>query len=263
MGIFTRSHTPSTAAVAAECAASPRAVKLTKGSGPAVARDTVAAAGGVDLAKKFDKAGVSLSKAGLDGIRAEVVLIVDHSGSMRDDYENGMVQTVVDRALGFGLQVDLDGKIQVIPFDSKVWPTVEVGLDNYRDVVNREIFRRDKMGGTYLAPALNVVLQEAKQATSPIFLVIVTDDDPSDGNAVISVLNELTQYAVFVKVLTLVEAPFWDRVDKLSVPGRVDNLNAQQVHDPAGMSDLAFADVMVEEWSIWVEAATRARVLFS
>lgn len=262
MGIFTRNHTTqSTAAVAAEYATAPHAVKLTKGTGPAVARDTVQAAGGVDLIKKFDKAGVALSKAGLDGIRAEAILIVDHSASMRRDYDTGMVQVVVDRALGFALQIDGDGRIPVIPFDSKLWPTIEVRLDNYLDVVNREIFRRDRMGGTNLAPALKVVLVEAKKATAPIFLILVTDDNPNDEDAVVSVLNELARYAVFVKVLSLVDAPFWRRMDTMSVPGRVDNLNAQQVRDLAAMTDLAFAEVMVDEWSTWVDAATRAGVL--
>lgn len=262
MGLFTRKPTQSTASLAAEYTA-PRAVTLTKGTGPAVARDTVAAAGGVELTKTFDKAGISLSKAGLDGIRAEAVMVLDHSASLRRGYDSGMIQIVVDRALAFALQIDGDGMIPVIPFDSKLWPIVGVRLDNYRDVVNRQIFRRNEMGATYLGSALKVVLQQAKQATSPIFLIIVTDDDPSDPDAVISVLNELAQYAVFVKVLTLVDAPFWDRMDNLTAAGRVDNLNAQQVHDPAGMTDLAFTDVMVEEWGTWVESATRAGILVS
>lgn len=261
MGIFTRNHTQSTAALAAEHAAAPHAVKLTKGDGPAVARDTVQNTGGSDLAKKFDKAGLALSTAGLHGIRAEAILVVDHSGSMRRDYTTGMVQVVVDRALAFALQIDIDGKIPVIPFDTKLWPTVMVGLDNYLNVVNREVFRRDEMGGTYLAPALKVVLAEAKKATAPIFVILVTDDSPTDADAVDTVLNELARYAVFVKVLSLVDAPFWTRRDTMTVPGRVDNLNAKQVRDLAAMTDLEFAEVMVDEWSTWVEAATRAGVL--
>lgn len=261
MGISNRNSSPSTAAVAAEFATAPRAINLVKGNGPAVSRDTVSNSGGVDLAKRFDKAGISLSKAGLEGIRAEAVLILDHSGSMGGGYRSGMVQTLVDRALAFALQIDGDGKIPVLPFDSKLWPTVEVRLDNYSDVVNREIFRPNQMGGTYLARPLKVVLQDAKEATAPIFLIIVTDDDPSDRDAVISVLRELKQYAVFVKVLTLVDAPFWDRMDDLDVPGLIDNLDAKRITDPAGMSDLAFSDAMVDEWRAWVELATRAGIL--
>lgn len=261
MGLFTRDRARTTAELAANANASARTVTLVKESGPAVSRSTVQASGGVDLTKKFDKAGISLSKAGLDGIRAEAVMILDHSGSMAGGYSSGMVQTLVDRALAFALQIDGDGKIPVIPFDSKLWPTVEVTLANYADVVNRSVFRPCQMGGTYLARALQVVFDMAKDTTAPLYVVIVTDDDPSDRDAVVRLLKELKRYPVFVKVLTLVSAPFWDSMDDLVVPGLVDNLDAKQVRDPAGMADLAFSDVMVDEWPSWVESATRAGIL--
>ncbi|MEV2222681.1 VWA domain-containing protein [Nocardia vinacea] len=224
-------------------------------------RDTVLGSSGIDLTKKFDKAGIALSKTGLNGIRAEAVLVLDHSGSMRYGYMNGMIQTLVERSLAFSLQIDVDGTIPVIPFDSRLWPTVDVQLNNYRDIVNQRIFKPNQMGGTCLAPALQVVLDMARAATSPIFLTIVTDDDPADRNEVIRLLKELKRYAVFVKVLTLVRAPFWDRMDDLEVPGLIDNLDAKRITDPAGMSDLDFADAMVCEWDSWVDLATRAGIL--
>ena len=262
MGMFTRTPNRTTAQVAEDIqGAAARTVTLIKGSGPAVSRTTVESSGGVDLAKKFDKAGISLSKAGLDGIRAEAVMILDHSGSMHHGYTSGMVQQLVDRALAFALQIDGDGRIPVIPFDSRLWPTVEVTLDNYAGVVDREIFRPQQMGGTYLAAALQVVLDMAKTTTAPLYLVIVTDDDPSDRPQVTQLLQELKRYPVFVKVLTLVKAPYWDRMDDLDAPGLIDNLDAKQVLDPAGISDLAFADIMVDEWRTWVHDANAAGIL--
>ncbi|MGI5216229.1 VWA domain-containing protein [Nocardia sp. CA-290969] len=237
-----------------------RSVTLTKSAGPAVSRDIVAGAG-VDLAKKFDKAGVSLSKAGMDGIRAEAVLVLDHSGSMFSDYRTGSVQVVVDRALAFALQIDVDGKIPVIPFDSQVWPTIEVSLTNYSGVVDRDIFRPSRMGATYLGRALEQVLEMAKTTRSPLYVVIVTDDDPTDADRVVRILNELRGYPVFVKVLTLVRAPFWDQQDNLRAPGLIDNIDAKRITKITGMSDLAFADVMVDEWPSWVQAATAAGIL--
>ncbi|WP_280413154.1 VWA domain-containing protein [Nocardia asiatica] len=261
MGLFNRNRGQSTAALEAEYSAAPRTITLTKSTGPAVDRATVEQRGSVDLTKKFDKAGISLSKAGLDGIRAEAVMILDHSGSMLDDYRNGLVQTLVDRALAFALRIDGDGTIPVLPFDSRLWPTVTVGLDNYHGVVDRDIFRPQRMGGTYLSYPLQAVLDMAKTADSPLYVVIVTDDDPTDEHDVIRLLKELKRHPVFVKVLTLVSAPFWDRMDDLTVPGLIDNLDAKRIKDPAGMSDLAFADAMVDEWSTWIELATRAGIL--
>jgi hypothetical protein len=123
------------------------------------------------------------------------------------------------------------------------------------------VVRPNHMGGTYLGYPLQMVLDMAKTADSPLYVVIVTDDDPTDEHDVIRLLKELKRYAVFLKVLTLVKAPFWDRMDDLTVPGLIDNLDAKRIKDPAGMSDLAFTDAMVDEWSSWVELATRAGIL--
>jgi hypothetical protein len=197
----------------------------------------------------------------LDGIRAEAVMILDHSGSMYEGYQGGMVQTLVDRALGFALQIDVDGKIPVIPFDSRLWPTVDVSLENYFGVVDREIFKPNHMGGTTLAPALEVVLQMAKETTSPIFLIIVTDDSPGDRDRVTALLKELKLYPVFVKVLSLIDAHYWNKMDDLVVRGRVDNIDAKQVLDPIGINDLPFADLMTDEWSSWIAEAKSAGIL--
>jgi hypothetical protein len=213
------------------------------------------------MTKKFDKAGISLSKAGLDGIRAEAVMILDHSISMSPGYRSGMVSTLVARALAFALHIDRDGRIPVIPFDSRLWPEVDVTLSNYADIVDQRIYRPGQMGGTYLAPALYQVLRMAETTEVPLYVVIVTDDDPSDRTAVISTIKELKRYPVFLKVLTLEDAPFWDSMDDMVVPGLIDNLDAKRVADPANMADLAFADVMVDEWHSWIDAAVAAGIL--
>jgi hypothetical protein len=82
-----------------------RTVNLVKDptGAPAVNLTKVRDAGHVDLAKRADKAGLALSKRGLAGIRAQALLVLDHSGSMRADYASGAVQTLVERALGFAL----------------------------------------------------------------------------------------------------------------------------------------------------------------
>jgi hypothetical protein len=254
--------TPTTSEVAAELPsfAPARPVTLVKESGPAVSRMTVQAESEL-LTLKFDKAGIALSKTGLDGIRAEAALILDHSGSMKSDYRSGRVQTLVERALAFALRIDGDGYIPVIPFDSVLWPTVPVTLRNHTDVVNREIYQPYRMGGTYLAPALDLVLKMVREADGPMFVIIVTDDDPTDTREVVALLAELKRWPVFLKVLTLAEAPFWKGMDDIEIPGLIDNLDTKPIEDPAGISDLAFAEAMVDEWDTWVEAALSVGIL--
>ncbi|PBC38545.1 hypothetical protein CJ179_38780 [Rhodococcus sp. ACS1] len=236
-----------------------RSVTLRKESAPATQRSVVLEKGGVDLAKKFDKAGISLSKRNLDGIRAEAVLIADYSGSMHRDYANGTVQKIVERALGFSLQIDIDGKIPVIRFGSDVFEPVEVTMANYQNVTATQL-TKGMMGSTNLAAALRVLLDEAAVTESPIFAVIVTDGAPDSEAAVETLVRQLSHYPVFLKFVSIQPVSFLKKLDKL--PGRlVDNVNSQHISDVQGMTDSDFAEAMTAEWDKWIAAATLAGVL--
>ena len=238
-------------------------VKLTKGTGSAINLEKVREGGHIDLAKRADKAGISLSKRGLAGIRAQAVLVLDHSGSMHDDYANGKVQVLVERALGFALQIDVDGMVPVIPFDSHVRDTVEVTVDNYRDVVNKQIWQPRQMSTTNLTAGLAAVREMAKTTDAPIFCVIVTDGNPDSEPETTKIVCELASYPVFLKFVAIRDVPYLNRLDTLDDPKQrlLDNVNSQSFNDPASVSDLEFADALAEEWDSWIELATKAGVL--
>ena len=71
------------------------------------------APGLVNLAKT---AAVSLEKSGLNGQRAAVQLVLDHSGSMAPYYGNGAVQRLANQALGLSLNLNEDGSVPIIFF---------------------------------------------------------------------------------------------------------------------------------------------------
>jgi hypothetical protein len=233
-----------------------------KSGAPAVDLEKVAAGGHVSLVKRAQKAGISLSKRGLDGVRAEAVLILDHSGSMRSDYRDGTVQALVERALGFALQIDADGKIPVIAFDRHVWPTVEVTVDNYAGVVDRDIWHRNQMGSTDLAAALGQLKLMAEATDAPLFAIVVTDGAPDSKPAATKLVCELARYPVFVKFLAIKPVDYLQDLDDLDSSKRLlDNVDAKFIPDPDGMSDLEFADAMADEWDTWIVAAASAGVL--
>ena len=257
MGIFSRKRDD-----APDNNAPKHTVRLTKGAGSAINLEKVREGGHIDLAKRADKAGIALSKIGLAGIRAQAVLVLDHSGSMHKDYANGKVQTLVERVLGFALQIDVDGTVPVLPFDSYVHDTVDVTLDNYQGVVDREIWQ-SRMGTTDLASALVAVREMAKTTDEPIFCAIVTDGSPDDRAATTRLVCELASYPVFLKFLAIRDVPYLNELDTLDDPKKrlLDNVNAQSFEDPASVSDLEFANAMAEEWDSWVSLATKAGVL--
>ncbi|QHB37888.1 hypothetical protein SEA_OPIE_46 [Gordonia phage Opie] len=238
-----------------------RSVALTRTGSPRNDRvDLEKRGAGVDLLKKFDKAGLSLAKRGLSGVGAEALLVLDHSGSMVNDYRNGTVQALVERALGFALQVDGDGTIPVIAFDHRVHLAVDVTVANYQGVVDREIWDQRGMGSTDLAGALRSVLGIARDASSPLFVIVVTDGEPNDRDAATKLVVELSTYPVFLKFIAIQEVEYLRKLDDMG--GRlVDNADAKFFPDVAAVTDLEFADAMTDEWSTWITEATQAGLL--
>lgn len=229
---------------------------------PAVDLDKVTAGGHINLSKTAETVGVSLRKRDLAGMRGRVIAVIDHSGSMYSDYQSGAVQTLLERVLGFGLQIDTDGAVEVIPFDSRVWAGSTVNLNNYQQA-SRNIWKQHQMGSTNLAAALNTVLKEAAKTREPIVAVVITDGDPDDRQAATRVVCDLARYPVFLKFLALRSVPYLQELDDLEQvrPGArlLDNVDAKAIY--AGMSDAEFAEAMVDEWDSWLAAATQAGVL--
>ncbi len=235
-------------------------VKDASGSS-AVSLEKVESTGGVDLRKTVDNIGVSLKKHNVAGMRAQFVMLLDHSGSMSGDYRSGAVQQLVDRALAFGLQIDIDGTIPVIPFDDKVYKTVDVDMSNYKNIVQSSIYRPRDMGGTELSAPLKAVRKMAESTDAPIFCCIVTDGDPWDKPETTSLICDLARYPVFVKFMALRDVPYLNMLDDLGDDKRLlDNVDAKSFRD-LNMTDEAFGDAMADEWASWIDLATKAGIL--
>lgn len=236
----------------------------------AVNLDKVRAAGHVSLAKRAEDAGVSLSKRGLAGIRAEGVLIVDHSGSMSGDYNSGAVQTLAERFLAFVLQFDVDGNVPVVAFDDVAHPEIVADLNNYQGFINREIRQNGRryMGGTDLRPPLRWLREKAKVTKFPIFAALVSDGNNSNSrydDETEELFYDLSRYPVFIKPLLVRPVPFFTKLDNYTGSKRLlDNVNTQASTSQRNLltcDDVKFADAMAEEWNTWVDAAKAAGVL--
>jgi hypothetical protein len=248
--MFTRQHTHGPA----------RSINLTQQTGPAV-NLTKLRAGHVSLAKRADKAGAALSKRDLAGIRAQAVMLLDHSGSMYKDYATGQVQALVERALGFALQIDADGEIPVIRFDSKLWPAHTITTSNYLDATD-DLWQPNRMGSTRLDLALNAVRDMAESTDQPLFVLVVTDGNPDDRQAATRLVVDLARYPVFLKFLALRGVSYLRDLDDLDRSRRlVDNVDTKVFPTLAGVTDMQFAEAMADEWDSWFRAASAAGIL--
>ena len=159
------------------------------------------------LEKEVEKVRFVLTKQGIDHVvRAQVGLDLDVSGSMRELYEQGVVQRVVERVLPLGLACDENGQIDVWGFSNGAQFACAADRQNYQNIVEQEMLDGDLdhvlWGGTEYAPAIQANLRHygllghgkptllsrlfgdsRPRSTLPVIVYFVTDGANSDERA--------------------------------------------------------------------------------
>lgn len=219
----------------------------------------------ISLTKKVDAVGVALANRGLSGIRVSPLVILDRSGSMAADFRpGGPVETILERALAFALQVSPTGSVPVVAFDGQVNAPVTVDLGNYRSVIGREI-PRPGFGSTNMTDAMRVVRDYATRTDLPLFCVVVADGGPNEPDSTTREFCDLAAYPVFLKLLAVKPVPYFATLDDLDDTRRLlDNVDAKPEHGGESlltMDDARFADAMVDEFDSWVDLAVTAGIL--
>jgi hypothetical protein len=230
----------------------------------------------VDLQKKAKKVQLSLSKRGLDGVRFQVALFVDYSGSMSYHYRDGSVQKIVERALAFALNVDADGSIPVYGFDDTFFGPFDVTVENYQGVVERELMMKKKrfggseprlMGRTVMSPVFEALYDLALKSEDPVIGIVVGDGSPNreDVQRTTAAAIKTATVPAWVKFLSVLPVDYLQTLDDLGPEVRpVDNFDTKPGEDDKPileMSDLEFADAMTDELQKWISEATTAGIL--
>jgi len=109
----------------------------------------------------LSKTIVNLSKSSgvdLGATKAQVVVVLDYSGSMQGRYENGTVQQVIDKMVPLGITFDDNGSVEVFRFANGIdfMQFESLTIKNYEGYVKKYIMTGD-MGGTDYAPVLKEI----------------------------------------------------------------------------------------------------------
>lgn len=223
------------------------------------------APGLIDL---YKTAKVSLDKRGLAGRRAAVYLVLDRSGSMRRYYKDGTVQHLAEQALGLSANLDDDGIVPVVFFDTIAHPPVEISLNAYQGRINTEHERLGHMGRTNYAAAMRTVLDhyESSRSTDPAFVIFQTDGSPESRTEAQQVLCEAASRPLFWQFIGFGddEFRFLKKLDELPVPTKrvVDNAGFFEAGpEPRAMTDGLLYDRLMEEFPDWIAAAAAAGIL--
>lgn len=226
----------------------------------------------IDLRKKiiFDL----VKGTSLENQKAQVVLCMDYSGSMRSLYANGYVQDVLERIVPVAMQFDDDQKFQLYLFqDIAVKLPMEVGVNNVSGIVTRDILPKYNMGGTEYAPPIIMIKDDycigsakkgifgfgAKPAGKlkyPVYVLFITDGENYDKAEAIKALQEISHHGVFFQFIGIGNESFNFLRQLDDLPGRfLDNANFLHIHDLGKLSDQDLYSKLLTEFPGWVPQA--------
>ncbi len=243
------------------------------------------------------KAEVLLKQKGLGDHVAAVALVMDVSGSMSGMFQDGTVQTVIERVMGLGLNFDDNGAIDIFAFSDKAYDLGEMTPDAFKTAA-QWILKQVRMGGTNYAPAIRQVMehygyavpggsgggggflsrifgssskptQELQQkpqarlpADYPAYVLFVTDGDAMDRGAAEKAITEASRYPMFFQFVGIGGSSFsfLDKLDNMG--GRfIDNANFFAVSNPASTSDSELYSKMMGEYPDYLKAARAKKLI--
>ncbi|MGW3988868.1 vWA domain-containing protein [Streptomyces sp. NPDC004830] len=223
------------------------------------------------LVESYTSAGVSLVKHGLDGLRAAVYLVVDHSGSMRPYYKDGSVQALADRVLGLSAHLDDDGTVPVVFFSTDVDAETEIALAGHEGRIEQIVAGLGHMGRTSYHLAMDAVIDHYLDSgtAEPALVVFQTDGGPADKLAAERYLCKAARLPLFWQFVGFGDPhskqfDFLRRLDELAVPGKRAVDNAGFFHagtDPRTVPDAELYDRLVGEFPAWLTAARAAGIV--
>jgi stress response protein SCP2 len=218
------------------------------------------------LLKKFDAAQVSLEKKGLLSERAEVVLVLDVSGSSRSLFRSGAYQVLIDRFVAAALLFDDNGTLDTWLFDHRLHEAEAITMANREGWTDRQLQRKDIWGMTeYAKPIDKIADGLSRGGRMPTYVAFITDGanhDKRDTTKAIQRASGLPAFFQFMAIGKANDFPFLQRLDELT--GReIDNAGFFAINDPQGISDDEFYDKVMIEFPAWLEAARRAGILSS
>ncbi|MFJ8597778.1 vWA domain-containing protein [Streptomyces shenzhenensis] len=217
------------------------------------------------LVEPYRTAGVSLTERGLDGLRAAVYLVVDHSGSMRPYYQDGSVQALADRVLGLSAHLDDDGRVPVVFFSTDVDAVTDIALADHQGRIERIAAGLGHMGKTSYHLAMDAVIDHYLDSgsTAPALVVFQTDGGPISKPAAERYLCKAAKLPLFWQFVGFGDPDsrqfdFLRKLDELAVPEKRVVDNAGFFHagsDPRTMPDAELYDRLISEFPTWLKAA--------
>lgn len=235
----------------------------------------------IDLAKKAD---TTLDKYQLNETIARVALVLDASGSMKEQYKTGKVQEVINRLLPLAVHFDDNAELDVWAFSQDAFRLPSVTLSNYSDFINTANWQNWVKYGNDEPKAIQAVLARysykkrswwhrfiawlkalfglGQSKNLPVLVIFISDGGVNKDKEIKRLLTDAAHLPIFWQFVGIGGRNYGvlEKLDTLQ--GRfVDNCGFFALDDLHSVSEQELYDRLLKEFPLWLKAAKEKNII--
>lgn len=216
----------------------------------------------IDLTKK---AVISLEKKNALNITAQVVLVLDRSGSMSRQYKKGKVQKILDRVLPLALLFDDNRSLESWAFANEYKELAEATVENIKDYVitTDNGWKNWNVGGSNNEPkVMEALCQKHQKSCLPVYIIFISDGGVYENKKIKQIIKNSAVYPMFWQFIGIGGSNYGilEKLDEME--GRyIDNANFFALDDIDSISDEDLYDRLMNEFPKWLKEAKQKNIL--
>lgn len=223
----------------------------------------------LDLRKR-EVAKVLLTK-GAQHERARIVLVLDKTGSMADEYAAGIVHRVVERMVPVAIQLDDDGSLECYLYAVKFAKLPDIRIEYleawmadfiHMTGTHQGINYREIGGYNDEIPIMTEVLASLTGRTDATLVLFFTDGGFSKKKEITKLISQASKLPAFWQFVGIGNNDFGVLTKLDEMTGRtVDNVGFFPVTDIDRVDDAELYRRLLSEFPDWLRAARAAGIL--
>jgi len=208
---------------------------------------------------------------GAVGERARVVLVIDKTGSMHQEFASRLVHRVVERMVPVAIQLDDDGSLECYLYaksfarlpdlrvaDLETWPETYLHLTGKHGGIDYK-----KIGGyNDEIPILTEIISTAPRGSAPTLVLFFTDGGFGKKREITKLMRQASELPIFWQFVGIGANNYGLLTTLDEMDGRVvDNVGFFALDDVDRVDDGELYRRLLGEFPDWLRAARAARIM--